>query len=267
MRRWVAMLAWVGAALLAHAAPERIASYSPGATRTLVDFGAGSRIVAATRWCPLPATHPASRDCDVFNPDLERLLRAKPDLVVLPRTSNPLWAERCRGAGLKVLVLAPESATSALADIRLIGEALGQSPKAIERLSRPLEGIPALQPRKLLIVWDGMMAGPDSYLGVVMRSAGFKSALPQGNWAKLDWEAVAQANPDLILWVDSLPEDVPIKPSEKRREEFSQIIVVKELKSVKSGLVFETSSGSQWLPGTGLLQLAPKLADLRDKLR
>jgi ABC-type enterochelin transport system substrate-binding protein len=78
---------------------------------------------------------------------------------------------------------------------------------------------------------------------------------------------VAQANPDLILWVDSLPEDGPIKPSEKRREEFSQITVVKELKSVKSGLVFETSSGSQWLPGTGLLQLAPKLADLRDKLR
>jgi ABC-type Fe3+-hydroxamate transport system substrate-binding protein len=267
MRRWVATLGLLGAALLAHAAPERIASYGPGATRTLVDFGAGSRIVAATRWCPLPATHPASRDCDVFNPDLERLLRAKPDLVVLPRTSNPLWAERCRGAGLKVLVLAPESATSALADIRLIGEALGQSPKAIERLSRPLEGIPALQPRKLLIVWDGMMAGPDSYLGVVMRSAGFKSALPQGNWAKLDWEAVAQANPDLILWIDSLPDDGPIKPSEKRRKELSQVTIIKELTSVKSGLVFETTSGSQWLPGSGLLQVSPKLADLRVKLR
>ena len=213
------------------------------------------------------AKHPAVRDCDVFNPDLERLLRAKPDLVVLPRTSNPLWAERCRGAGLKVLVLAPESATSALADIRLIGEALGQTPEAIARLTRPLEGIPAQPPRKLLIVWDGMMAGPDSYLGVVMRSAGFKSALPQGSWSKLDWEAVAQANPDLLLWVDSLQEDGPIQPSEKRKAEVSQVTVVKELKSVKGGLVFETTSGSQWLPGSGLLQVSPKLADLRDKLR
>ncbi len=267
MRRWVATLGLLGAALLANAAPERIASYGPGATRTLVDFGAGPRIVAATRWCPLPATHPASRDCDVFNPDLERLLRAKPDLVVLPRTSNPLWAERCRGAGLKVLVLAPESATSALADIRLIGEALGQSPDAIARLLRPLEGIPAQQPRKLLIVWDGMMAGPDSYLGVVMRSAGFKSALPKGSWFKLDWETVALANPDLILWVDSLPEDGPINLSEKRRVEISQVTVVKELRFFKSGLIFETSSGSQWLPGTGLLQVTPKLAELREKLR
>ena len=267
MRRWAVMLGLLGAALLASAAPQRIASYSPGATRTLVDFGAGAQIVAATRWCPLPATHPANRDCDVFNPDLERLLRAKPDLVVLPRTSNPLWAERCRGAGLKVLVLAPESATSALADIRLIGEALEQSPDAITRLIHPLEGIPAQPPRKLLIVWDGMMAGPDSYLGGVMRSAGFKSALPKGSWSKLDWESVAQSNPDLLLWVDSLPEDGPIKPSEKRKVEISQVTVVKELKSVKSGFVFETSSGSQWLPGTGLLLVAPKLADLRDKLR
>jgi ABC-type Fe3+-hydroxamate transport system substrate-binding protein len=267
MRPWLATLGLLGAAVLAVAAPERIASYSPGATRTLVDFGAAERIVAATRWCPLAATHPASRDCDVFNPDLERLLRAKPDLVVLPRTSNPLWAERCRGAGLKVLMLAPESATSALADIRLIGEALGQTPEAIARLTRPLEGIPAQPPRKLLIVWDGMMAGPDSYLGVVMRSAGFKSALPQGSWSKLDWESVAQANPDLLLWVDSLPEDGPIKPSEKRKAEVSQVTVVKELKSVKGGLVFETTSGSQWLPGSGLLQVSPKLADLRDKLR
>ncbi len=267
MRRWVAMLGLLGTALLAGAAPQRIASYSPGATRTLVDFGAAAQIVAATRWCPLPASHPASRDCDVFNPDLERLLRAKPDLVVLPRTSNPLWAERCRGAGLKVLVLAPETATSVLLDIRLIGEALGQSAEAINQLTHPLEGIPAQPPRKLLIVWDGMMAGPDSYLGVVMRRAGFQSTLPKGSWVKLDWESVALANPDLILCVDSLPDDGPIKPSEKRREELSQVTIIKELKSVKSRLVFETSSGSQWLPGTGLLQVAPKLADLREKLR
>ena len=57
MRRWLATLALLGAAVLAVAAPERIATYSPGATRTLVDFGAADKVVAATRWCPLPATH------------------------------------------------------------------------------------------------------------------------------------------------------------------------------------------------------------------
>ena len=267
MRRWVATFALLGAAWLASAAPTRIASYSPGATRTLVDFGAADQVVAATRWCPLPASHPAARDCDVFNPDLERLLRTKPDLVILPRTSNPLWAERCRGAGLKVLVLNPENDQSVLGDIRLIGAALGRSAEAIQRLTRPLEGIPTQVPRKLLIVWDGMMAGPDSYLGVVLRSAGFQSALPKGSWVKLDWETMAQADPEVILWVDSLPADGPIAYAQKRQAEMAQVSVIKGLKLMNSGLIFRTPSGSQWLPGSGLTEVIPKLQDLRDKLR
>ena len=267
MRPWLATLGLLSAAVLAVAAPERIATYSPGATRTLVDFGAADKIVTATRWCPLPATHPAARDCDVFNPDLERLLRAKPDLVILPRTSNPLWAERCRGADLKVLVLAPESATCVLEDIRLIGEALGRSPEEIQRLNQPLERIPALLPRKLLIVWDGMMAGPDSYLGLPMRGAGFKSALKKGSWVKFDWETLAHVEPDVILWVESAPLDGPIVFSAKRKDEMSQVSLVKELKCLNAALIFETTSGSQWLPGSGLAQLVPKLAELREKVR
>jgi ABC-type Fe3+-hydroxamate transport system substrate-binding protein len=257
---WAGLIGWASAA-------ERVASFSPGATRTLVDFGAADRIVAATRWCPLPAAHPAARDCDVFNPDLERLLRAKPDLVILPRTSNPLWAERCRGAGLKVLVLNPEGAESVLLDTRLIGEALGRPAEAIDRLNRPLEGIPDRQPRKLLIIWDGMMAGPDSYLGVVMRSAGFKSALAKGSWIKHDWETIAQADPEAILWVDSLPMDGPVVFAQKRQAEMSQVPVIKGLKFMESGSIFRTSSGSQWLPGSGLGLVIPKLRELRDKLK
>jgi ABC-type Fe3+-hydroxamate transport system substrate-binding protein len=254
-------------ALARAAAPERVACFSPGATRTLVDFGATDKIVAATRWCPLPVGHPAARDCDVFNPDLERLLRTKPDLVILPRTTNPLWAERCRGAGLKVLVLAPEAGASVLLDIQLIGEALGRSPEEIHRLTRPLEGIPAQLPRKLLILWDGVMAGPDAYLALPMRAAGFKPALAKGSWVKLDWETLAQANPDVILWVESQPTDRPLVLSEKRSTEMLQVALVKELKCIKAGLVLETSSGSQWLPGTGLIEIVPKLRELRDKLR
>lgn len=267
MGRWLATFGLLGAALLADAAPARIASYSPGATRTVVDFGAADRLVAVTRWCPLPPAHPAARDCDVFNPDLERLLRAKPDLVILPRTSNPLWAERCRGAGLKVLVLTPESAASAVGDIRLIGEALGRAPEEIARLTRPLEGIPAQIPRKLLIIWDGVMAGPDSYLALPMRAAGFKSALSKGSWVKLDWETLGQAEPDIILWIESSPADGPVVSSEKRKSEMSQVSVIKQLKCINNGFIFETTSGSQWLPSSGLLLLEPKLLELRAKLR
>ena len=197
----------------------------------------------------------------------ERLLRAKPDLVVLPRTSNPLWAERCRGAGLKVLVLSPESKASVATDIRLIAEALDSPKTQADRLTKELEGIPALKPAKLLIIWDGMMAGPDTYLAVILQRTGFRSALTNGGWIKLDWEILAQAQPDAVLWIESGPTDSPVVFSEKRKGYLSQVTLVKQLNFYKADLIFETSSGPEWLPGTGLLQIIPKLTALRGKMR
>ena len=124
------LLLWLATCLTLGAAGHRIASYSPGATQTLVDLGCSAEIVMATRWCPLPKDHPAARDADVFMPDLERLLRTKPDLVILPRMANPLWAEKCAKAGLRTLVLNPESRDSVSKDILRLGEATGRADTA-----------------------------------------------------------------------------------------------------------------------------------------
>ena len=266
MRPWLATLGLLGAAVLAVAAPERIASYSPGATQTLLDLGSSAQIIATTRWCPLPKTHPAVRTCDAFNPDLETLLQAKPDLVILPRLANPLWAERCTRAGLKIIILQTEGPDSVTRDLELLGEATHQqvAAKALRaRLDRPA----ASGPRTLLIVWDGMMAGPDAYTTPVLKQAGFKSPLQAGTWVKLDWELLVQANPDAILWIDSKPENTPISPSQSRQKELSQIIVVKELKSVKTSQIYATTSGSHWLPGSGLILASEKLTELSKVLK
>jgi hypothetical protein len=245
--------------------PQRIASYSPGATQTLWDLGCGPQLVAATRWCPLPPTHPAVRNCDAFNPDLETLLQTKPDLVIVPRLANPLWAERCSRAGLKVLVLSAEGPDSIVRDLERLGEATQQQAKA-KALRNQLSRVAAIRPRTLLVIWDGMMAGPDAYTASALRQAGFKSPLQAGTWVKLDWEILVQANPDAILWVESKPENTPIAPAQNRRKELSEIVVVKELKCIKASQVYGTTSGSHWLPGAGLILAAEKLAELHKSL-
>jgi ABC-type Fe3+-hydroxamate transport system substrate-binding protein len=247
-------------------ATQRIASYSPGATQTLLDLGCSAQIVAVTRWCPLPPTHPAARTCDAFNPDLETLLQAKPDLVILPRLANPLWAERCTRAGLKVVVLSAEGPDSVTRDLALIGDAT-QREKSAETLRGKLQLAAPAVPKTLLVIWDGMMAGPDAYTTVALKQAGFKSPLPAGTWVKLDWETLVKANPDAILWVESTPENRPIVPSQRRRNELSEIVAVKELKSVKASQVYETNSGSDWLPGSGLILTAIKLSELNNNLK
>jgi iron complex transport system substrate-binding protein len=259
------LLLWIASCLMLNAGGHRIASYNPGATQTLLDLGCSEEIVMATRWCPLPKEHPAARDADVFLPDLERLLRTKPDLVILPRMANPLWAEKCAKAGLRTIVLNPESRDSVVRDIRLLGEVTGRTEEAA-RLVLALTSRQAKRTKTIIVIWDGVMAGPESYLAEPLATVGFKSALRQGAWIKFDWELLADAKPDAVLWIQGAAADSPISKSPEKVAEMARVPVVKDLTCVKNQHVYLTKSGSKWLPGSGLSRISPDLKTIRDAL-
>lgn len=262
MRAW---LLWCVSCLSLVAGERRIASYNPGATQTLLDLGCGGEIVVATRWCPLPDNHPAARSADVFLPDLERLLLAKPDLVILPRMANPLWAEKCAGAGLRTLVLHRESADSVSRDIRLLGEATGCQDQAL-RLTSELTKRPNGEPRPIVIVWDGVMAGPESYLAEPLAAAGWKSALPKGSWLKFDWELLASTKPEAVLWIQNGPKDGPIGSYAEKAAEMRGLPLIRSLPCVVNGRVYQTHNRSNWLPGSGLNKIHDDLRRLREQV-
>ncbi len=241
--------------------PMRIASYSPGATQTLIDLNCAAQIVAATMWCPLPTEHSASRDCDVFNPDLEKLLQKKPTLVILPRLANPLWADRCRQAGLKVLVLSSETKNSVSEDVRLMGEAVHQEKLANDLISE-LEKKRSSSSKKLLVIWDGMMAGKNSYLAGPLERNGFDFPFPDSTWIKCEWEMIAHFNPDVILWINNNPSDGPIALSPEHLSEFTKLPAVREVNAVKNKKVFSTNSGCNWLPSSSLFNACLKMNKL-----
>jgi ABC-type Fe3+-hydroxamate transport system substrate-binding protein len=260
-----ALLFWFASWLTLSAAGQRIASYSPGATQTLVDLGCAEEIVMATRWCPLPKDHPAARDADVFLPDLERLLKTKPDLVILPRMANPLWAEKCAKAGLRTIVLHAESHDSVRKDITLLGEATGRGQAAKEIINRMAAGSSA-PPKKIIIIWDGVMAGPESYLAEPLAHAAFRSGLSQGSWVKFDWELLAAAKPDAVIWIQNSETNGPVEAHPEKIAEMGRIPAVKDLTCVNKGHVYRAKSGSNWLPGSGLQKILPELGKLRHKL-
>ena len=259
------LIIWWASCLSLVAGERRIASYSPGATQTLLDLGCSAEIVVATRWCPLPADHPAGRSADIFLPDLERLLLAKPDLVILPRMANPPWAEKCAGAGLRTLVLHRESADSVSRDIRLLGEATGRPDQAL-RLSGELTKRPGGEPRPILIVWDGVMAGPESYLAGPLAAAGWKSALPQGSWLKFDWELLASSKPEAVLWIQNGPKDGPIGSYPEKIAEMKGLSSIRNLPCVVNERVYQTNNHSNWLPGSGLNKTQTDLRRLREQV-
>ena len=259
------LLLWLATCLTLSAAGHRIASYSPGATQTLLDLGCGEEIVMATRWCPLPKDHPAARDADVFMPDLERLLKAKPDLVILPRMANPLWAEKCAKAGLRTIILHPEARDSVRKDVTILGEATGRGEAARKIVVRMAAGSSAPQ-KTVIIIWDGVMAGPESYLAEPLAHAAFRSGLSQGAWVKFDWELLATAKPDAVLWIQNSATNGPLEAYPEKIAEMGRIPAIKDLTCVNRGHVYQAKSGSNWLPGSGLQKILPELGKLRNDL-
>jgi len=262
MRAWIL---WLVMSLTLNAGGHRIASYSPGATQTLLDLGCAEEIVMATRWCPLPKDHAAARDADVFMPDLERLLRTKPDLVIIPRMANPLWAEKCAKAGLRTIVLNPEAKDSVSKDIRLLGGATGRT-EAAKKVTSPLANRPVTTTRKIIVIWDGVMAGPDSYLAEPLAAAGLNSALSRGAWIKFDWELLVAAKPDAVLWIQDSRTDGAVTPGPEKAAEMRRIPGVRDLVCLKNKRIYQTNSGSNWLPGSGLTKIQGDLTHIRAEL-
>ncbi len=257
---------WIATCLTLSAGGHRIASYSPGATQTLLDLGCSTEIVMATRWCPLPKEHPAARDADVFLPDLERLLGTKPDLIILPRMANPLWAEKCAKAGLRTVILNPESRHSVTLDITLLGEATGRKDAASAINFRILAGSAAPRIKRVIVVWDGVMAGPESYLAEPLAHAALLSGLSQGAWVKFDWELLAAANPDAVIWIQNAETNGPLEAHPEKIAEMGRIPAIKDLTCVKKGHVYQARSGSNWLPSSGLQKILPDLLKLNSAL-
>jgi iron complex transport system substrate-binding protein len=120
-------------------APRRIISLAPNITEILFAVGAEEEIVGVTRYCNYPEkAQTKNRIGGMIDPDLEKIVHLRPDLVIAFR-GNPLReVYRLRDLGLPVFVL-DEGTTleSVFVLIHKIGR-ITQKEKAAENLIAPL---------------------------------------------------------------------------------------------------------------------------------
>jgi iron complex transport system substrate-binding protein len=121
--------------------PQRIVSLTPAVTEELFALGIGDRIVGDTDADDYPAQAKALHHVATFQGvSIEQLVAAKPDLVVAggngftPRDD----VARIRGLGIPVVVIYAATVDGVLADLRLVGKAVGLLP-ATETLTDRLE--------------------------------------------------------------------------------------------------------------------------------
>ncbi|MCU0606778.1 MAG: cobalamin-binding protein [Candidatus Edwardsbacteria bacterium] len=197
------------------ALPRRVVSLGPSITETVYALGQQDRLVGVTSWCNYPPE--ASRktvvgDAASFNP--ERLLALDPDLVILAGTAQSPALVRLEALGIPALVLDPRTPDDIIADIELVGRALGAGPRAdslaaamrtsLGRLRDSAELVPVgLRPTVFAEIGATPLfaAGPRSFLGQMIALAGGRVVpedLPQ-DYAAVNPERVIGQDPDVIL--------------------------------------------------------------------
>jgi ABC-type Fe3+-hydroxamate transport system substrate-binding protein len=194
---------------VALAAPaRRIVSLSPAVTELVYAIGAGERLVGRTTWCDFP---PDARRVpsvgDGLNPDLEAIIAARPDLVLLYRSAlNETAAARLERLGIPAAVVSQDRLEDLAAVAHLLGvltdrTAAGDSVAAAIGAVR---GTPApdLGIRLAIMAWDNppMAIGGGSYLDELATLAGADNVFHDlGSADVVSIETVTARDPDVLV--------------------------------------------------------------------
>lgn len=213
--------------------PERIVSLAPSNTEIVCALDACDRIVGVTDFDDYP---PEVADVDKVvtfaQVDVEAVVAAEPDLVIA--AGNELTPtsviDQLGDLGLTVLVLYPESLDEVMADIELVGRAIGRADEAtalvadmesrVEAVETAVEDLD--QPRTFyeVSVFEGTIytAGEGSFLASLIETAGGDPVTGDALSTSIAIEDLVAADPELILLGDATydptitPESVAARP-------------------------------------------------------
>jgi iron complex transport system substrate-binding protein len=118
--------------------PARIVSLVPAATEMLFALGAGPKVVGVSSFDHFPAeVEKLPRVGALLDPDIERILSLRPDLVVVFRSQTDVLAQLAQ-AQVRPFVYSHAGLADVTTTLRQLGERIGSGPAA-ERLAGEIE--------------------------------------------------------------------------------------------------------------------------------
>ena len=203
----------LGRAIVLPRFARRIISLAPSVTEHIHDAGAGKTLVGTTSYCDYPvAVQTLPRVGDFTRPSYERIVALKPDLVVVESGTITLDAVETlsKRLGVPVYVMLSTSfiaigkhieAMGALTGIRSgIASAQHRIRETLATVKR-IQGASKTQPKVLMVISETplFVAGPDGYLGDIIKLAGGQNIIKTGSFPQVTPEAVMLLDPDILL--------------------------------------------------------------------
>ncbi len=220
-------------AALAAPAQQRIVSTSPAITETLFALGAGDRVVGVSEYCHFPPEATTkTRIGSYLKPNVETILRLRPDLVIVERLpGNAL--EQLRGSSVKVVQVVYGDIATNLRTIAEIAAATNRNEagraltgRIQDELGRVQTAAKSLQKRSVLFIvgrtpgrLDGMVAvGKGSYLNELIAMAGGRNLMADSlvAYPKISLEGVVRLRPDVIVDMGDMADTIGVTDEHKR---------------------------------------------------
>ena len=195
--------------------PQRIVSLLPSLTETVCALGQCPRLVGVDRYSNWPDSIQAvPRMGGGIDPNIERIVAQKPDLVLLAGSTRGV--ERLQALGITVLRLEPRTHADVQRVLRTVAEALGVPGTQADRVWREIDAgvqaaVQSLKPQaRSQRVYFEVSPAPygaseSSFIGETLQRMGVRNILPAalGPFPQINPEFVVRAQPDVIMAGDS----------------------------------------------------------------
>lgn len=246
--------------------PERIVSLIPAVTEVIIALGAGDRLIARTDYDTNPLLDSLPSIGGGLTPDLEWLVRRRPDLVVgwTDGTARTVLG-RLRELGVGVYSADIQSLADADSTVARMGRLLGRESRAadlnartrsgLEEVRRAVRGLPRPKVLYVLSTDPPITAGPGTFLHEVIELAGADNAFgdARAKWPTVSLESVVARDPDLLL--------VPVgEEGFAGAERLARLPGWSDLSAVRAGRVHEVDANLFHRPGPHLVEVARRLA-------
>lgn len=195
---------------------RRIVSLAPNLTEILLRLGARDRLAGRSSACREPAE--LVKDVpvagDFVTPQLERLARLNPDLIITTDLSDPGMQAKLEAMGWRVQVIPARRMEDIPRAIRRLG-ALADKAAEADAAARDMESriaaaranLPEHPPTVYLEIWDDPLtsAGRDSFLTDMIELAGGRNVFAgnPGDYFTASPEAVVSRDPEVMILLDA----------------------------------------------------------------
>src|SRR5688500_6876268 len=184
----------------------RVITLAPNLTEILFATGSGERIVGTDDYSNFPAAARALPKVGGMQPNIEKIVALKPDLVLASTEGNhPNLAPALAAAGIPLFVIRTDRLTEIPTAMRRLGAMLdaprGDSAAAeLERAVAAQRRTRANAPRVLFAVWTDPLyvAGRSTFTDDLFALTGARNAVEVTGWPQYSLEAFVAAPPDLF---------------------------------------------------------------------